>query len=126
MGGHDEIMLTPEERRALLQIEHDLAELDPRLGRRLSSARRPGRPRGRSRWDDPRALLVAAGVGCVVGAVVMVATFARWPLVGFAGVLLMAAALLVGARGLEVRKSAGADDPAPGPTRPSWSWTRRV
>jgi hypothetical protein len=119
MGGHDEITLTPEERRALLQIEHDLAEHDPHLGRRLRARRAPGGARA----DDPRVLFAVAGIGCVLGAVVMLATFARWPLAGFAGVLVMAAALLVGARGLELRGAAGAD-PAPSPSRPSW--TRRV
>ncbi len=80
----DRVTLTIQERQQLAALEELAISDDPRLHRALASGGHRGRVRSRRLAD------IAAVVLLVAGAVLTLTTFARSPLVGSIGVLLLA------------------------------------
>jgi hypothetical protein len=85
----DRITLTSQERSVSADLEVRAGRSDPKLARSLTVGSHRGWARLRVRRDGDVAVLLLFAFGMVV----MLATFARWPIVGAVGLVVQAIAL---------------------------------
>jgi Protein of unknown function (DUF3040) len=91
-SSRERITLTNEERRLLAELEKQARHFHPELARSLTV----GSPTWRARLRSHRVGDIAAIVVFSVGVALMLATFARWPIIASVGVVLQVMALTVG------------------------------
>ena len=87
----ERITLTNEERRLLAELEARARHFHPELARSLTV----GSPTWRARLRSHRVGRIAAIVLFSVGVALMLATFARWPIIAAVGVVLQVIALIL-------------------------------